>query len=252
MIIVQKLFILSLFFFIFLTFTNSAYAADFFYPITHATERITIKPYGAYINTSFYEGKESLFKSARPQGYHTGTDFETLDDEENKPVPVYAISDGKILFIGDIDGYGGVILLSLNNNIQTALYGHIKTTGINIKKGDTISGGTVLTYLGEAFSKETGSERKHLHFGIYNGIDAYFVGHENTKENLSKKWTDPIQFLRENNAQEPGNMTNDEFKMKDTSVVAQPVTQTKSKQAPPQEELGPLKKLIRWIQNLFV
>ena len=47
-------------------------------------------------------------------------------------------------------------------------------------------------------------------------------------------------------------MTNDEFKMKDTSVVAQPVTQTKSKQAPPQEELGPLKKLIRWIQNLFV
>ena len=248
----QKLFIfLPLLFLFFLSAKNTS-AAGFFYPITHTQERITLKPYGTFVDAAFYKNKEDLFKSARPQGYHTGADFEILEGEQNKPIPVYAVGDGKILYAGDVNGYGGVILLSLKNNSQTAIYGHIKTTGISIKKGDTISAGTVLTYLGNAFSDETGEERKHLHFGIYNGTDIYFTGHEKTKENLLKKWVDPIQFLRENNAQEPGSMTNEEFKMKDTSVIAEPVTQTKSKQIMPEEELGPLKKIIRWIQNLFV
>jgi hypothetical protein len=62
--------------------------------------------------------------------------------------------------------------------------------------------GQRITYLGDAFSEETGGERKHLHFGIHKGIDLYFLGHEQTKEDLNLNWEDPTKFLRAKGAVE--------------------------------------------------
>jgi murein DD-endopeptidase MepM/ murein hydrolase activator NlpD len=154
------------------------------------------------IDRGFYIGKENIFPT-QYTGYHSGTDLEILPGEENILVPVYAITTGKIIFIGMVSGYGGVILQTLNNNGFTALYGHLKIDTVNLKVGDTVNAGASLAYLGEGFSYQTGGERKHLHLGIYKGSGLYFHGYETNINLLQKLWVDPVQFLKDKSAIDP-------------------------------------------------
>jgi murein DD-endopeptidase MepM/ murein hydrolase activator NlpD len=190
---------------LFLLFPERA-SAVWFYPTDKYYERQTVKGFGEYIDGNFYKGKETLFPYNRFYGYHAAVDLEIFPGEMNTKVPVYAASSGTITYIGTLSGYGGVILEKPDNENNTVLYGHVKIENLSIKVGDRVetnSNPVILTYLGDQFSAETSKERKHLHVGIYKGIDLYFVGHEPSLDKLQSRWIDPNIFLKAKNAVDP-------------------------------------------------
>lgn len=185
---------------------HGAIAQTWFYPLDKTPERESYKVFGQFIDKGFYAGKENLFPN-RFYGYHAGSDLEISPEELKKDVPIYAVSSGTIVFVGPVSGYGGLILEKIDNEDLTALYGHLKLTGSRLKTGDHVDLGQVISYLGNAFSSETGGERKHLHFAIYKGHDLYFRGYEDNKKALNEKWLDPLTFLSRKIAAVPSTET---------------------------------------------
>lgn len=177
--------------------TTGVYSQAFYFPMDRYSERIRVKNFGTLVDDAFYQGKEALFPFNRFFGHHAAVDLEIFGGEENSDVLVYAVTSGKIKYIGSLPGYGGLILQTIDGEERTALYGHVKITDLDIKVGDEVTAGRKLTLLGDGFSKETSRERKHLHFGIYKGVDLYFKGHEQTRELLIAKWEDPTDYLKQ-------------------------------------------------------
>jgi hypothetical protein len=155
-------------------------------PIDRALERVTKKPFGIFITP-----KDSPVQPERFSGYHTGTDFETFPDEQNSDVPVYAITNGKILIKKSASGYGGVLVESgkINGEAVTIIYGHLNLASINKKTGDALSAGERIGILGQGFSRETDGERKHLHLGIHKGSSVNILGYVAKKSDL-EGWID--------------------------------------------------------------
>lgn len=182
-------------------FSASAQTQSWYFPIGNYAERGSYKMFDQYFDKNSYVGKESLFPT-QYTGYHAATDWEILSGEENTDVPIYAVTDGKISFIGPVGGYGGVILLNLANDSYTAIYGHVKLSSSSLKAGDSVKAGQFLANLGKGFSSETGGERKHLHFGIYNGKGNYFKGYESSQQAIQSKWIDPIAYLKNKGAKD--------------------------------------------------
>lgn len=182
-------------------FPLSASAVDqnWYFPIQGFETRQQYKTFDQHWDKNAYKGKEALFPT-QFTGYHVADDLEINKGEENQNVPVYAVSDGKITFAGPVGGYGGSILLSIANDSHTALYGHIKLSSLKVKAGDSVKAGQELAYLGNAFSSETGGERKHLHFGIYNGKGIYYRGYESSEATVRNKWVDPMAYLKQKGA----------------------------------------------------
>lgn len=190
-------------------FLNTPVLAEnqqWYYPIQGFESRQQYKTFNQYIDKNFYRGREALFPT-KYTGYHVADDLEINKGEENEDVPVYAVADGKITLAGPVSGYGGVILLSIDNDLHTALYGHVKLGSLKVKAGDTVRAGQELGYLGNAFSSETGGERKHLHFGVYNGKGIYYRGYEQSETIVKSKWIDPAAYLKEKGAIEPDQTT---------------------------------------------
>jgi len=161
-------------------------------PIENAKAHITKKPFGIYITP-----QNSPVQPERFSGYHTGTDFEVTSDELNKEVPVFAISDGVILEIRKVSGYGGVIIQSakINGENTTVLYGHILINeSFTPTKGDNISKDTKIATVAPNKSEYSDGERKHLHAGIHKGTDISYAGYVNTKTELSA-WLNIENFL---------------------------------------------------------
>lgn len=170
------------------------FAENFQYPLEKTLERSSYKSFGQYFDKNFYIGKENLFPN-QFIGYHVGTDLEIFPQEKDTDVPVFAVGNGIISFMGPVTGYGGLILEKFDDMDLTALYGHLKLSSTNIKVGDRVNTDQTLALLGDEYSSETAGERKHLHFAIYHGQDLYFKGYENTKDELDQKWIDPMRFL---------------------------------------------------------
>jgi murein DD-endopeptidase MepM/ murein hydrolase activator NlpD len=187
---------ICVFLFLFIT-PQKSLALTWAYPLDRTLERASYKTFGQLIDKQFYVGKESLFPN-RFYGYHAGSDLEIFPEELNKDVLVSAISSGIIIFVGRVSGYGGLILEKIDNEDLTVLYGHLKLENSWLKVGDRVDTGAQVALLGDAFSGETGGERKHLHFAIYEGHGLYFRGYEDNKNALDESWLDPITFLREN------------------------------------------------------
>ena len=181
-----------------------AFASAWYYPMDKYDARQTVKGFGQLIDDNFYKGKENLFPFNRFYGYHAAVDLEIFTEEKEVDVPVYSIHSGTITYVGELSGYGGVLLLNLDDSGETALYGHIRVSD-SVKKGTKINGEKpqIIAYLGKEFSSETSRERKHLHFGIYKGKDLYFHGHEKSLGVISSKWLDPNEFLNEKQAVTP-------------------------------------------------
>jgi murein DD-endopeptidase MepM/ murein hydrolase activator NlpD len=177
-------------------------AASWYYPLEKTLQRQSLKAFGQYIDRNFYNTAPDVFPT-KFYGYHVGTDWEIFPDELMKEVPVYAVSSGTISYSGTIDGYGGLILEKLADENKTALYGHLKPTSL-IQSGSRVQAGEKIAVLGAAYSQETAGERKHLHFGIYLGNDQYFKGYEESKTTVNSKWVNPVLFLKEKGAVEPG------------------------------------------------
>lgn len=219
-----------------------------YYPMDQYDQRQTVKGFGTFVDDNFYKGKETLFPYNRFYGYHAAVDLEVFGNEQNDKVPVYAVTDGTVAYIGSLQGYGGVVLEKLNSESKTALYGHVKIADLSFKVGDNIKAGQLITYLGNAFSLETSKERKHLHFGIYKGEDIYFHGHETTKKQLLSKWEDPNQFLKSKQSLLP---INKDIKLGAGELMPK-VTVTPATQNEDNVIKSFIGGIIKWVRNLFI
>jgi lipoprotein NlpD len=77
----------------------------------------------------------------------------------NPGEPVYAASDGKVVYSGQgLRGYGKLIILRHNDRFLSA-YGHNKT--LMVSEGDTVKAGDQIAEIGS-----TGIESSRLHFQI--------------------------------------------------------------------------------------
>jgi murein DD-endopeptidase MepM/ murein hydrolase activator NlpD len=150
-------------------------------PIVNYVTNRTVKRFGQYVHDRF-------------TGYHTGDDVEVAD--KTKPVPVYAIADGKVRLVKWASGYGGVMVVAfqLGGKQINAIYGHLKLSSITLKVGDKVVKGQTLATLGDDRSHETDGERKHLHFGLYEGAALKITGYVATKADLNA-WIDPQTFF---------------------------------------------------------
>lgn len=218
---------------------------SWYYPIQGFENRNQYKTFDQYWSKDSYKGREALFPT-QYTGYHVADDLEINPGEANIDVPVYAVSDGKITFAGPVGGYGGLILLDIANDSHTALYGHIKLSSLKVKAGDSVKTGQELAFLGNAFSSETGGERKHLHFGIYNGKGIYYHGYESSEATVRSKWVDPAAYLKERGTKEPGIQVSAAEPDQSSTVAA--ISQNILTSS---DNGGLLNTIIQFIENLF-
>ncbi|HEU0050637.1 MAG TPA: M23 family metallopeptidase [Patescibacteria group bacterium] len=152
-------------------------------PIAGYADRRTKKVFGQWVHDRF-------------TGYHLGDDIEYTDTDAE--IPVYAIATGTIRYVGaHVSGYGGVLVISFRpdgKNIN-AIYGHLNLIATNLKVGQTVGAGTFLAYLGKGYSIQTDGERKHLHFGLYEGNELRLAGYTQKKSDLAQ-WMNPTDFFR--------------------------------------------------------
>ncbi|MBP9773061.1 MAG: M23 family metallopeptidase [Candidatus Peribacteraceae bacterium] len=169
--------------------TNSSISAStsFPYPISDAKSRITKKQFGTYVTPT-----SSPIQPEKFTGFHTGIDFETFADEQDTDVSITAICEGKVIFAGHVNGYGGVLIQSClyKGEVVTVLYGHLKQSSISFKKNDVVASGDRIGILGKGFSNEIDFERKHLHLGIHTGNSIEYRGYVKSDNELSG-WIDP-------------------------------------------------------------
>ncbi|MFH0834588.1 MAG: M23 family metallopeptidase [Patescibacteria group bacterium] len=160
------------------------------YPIENFATGITKKPFGIYITP-----KTSPVQPERFTGYHTGVDIETIAEQKDTDVWVYAIADGKVELKRRVNGYGGVLILSyvIDGQTYSALYGHLNLPE-NLQVGDAVKAKQALTTLGAGFSTATDGERKHLHFSLKPGLDLDLRGYVKNESELAG-WIDPVKFF---------------------------------------------------------
>lgn len=178
-------------------------SASWFYPITNYMSRIKYKSFGTYIDEKWYKNEPNIFPT-HFYGFHAGVDLDatTSENSDAKLVPVFAVTTGKILYVGPVQGYGGVIIQQIDQN-HLALYGHIKLSSVNSSVGEIVKAGQIICDLGNANSFETGGERKHLHFAIHKGEELYFAGYEQTLDALNANWENPTKSLQQRQAASP-------------------------------------------------
>lgn len=156
------------------------------HPVEDYNERRYFKNFGEYFQNRF-------------TGYHVAEDVEFTDalDEE---IPIVAIADGTVDRINQVGGYGGLITVqhNINNRTVTALYGHIDLESSDLNAGDQVEMGQFLANLGDHESTETDGERKHLHFGLYEGTDDRVSGYVDSQNKVSN-WINPQNFYLEHN-----------------------------------------------------
>lgn len=155
-------------------------------------ERMTKKPFGKYVTP-----QNSPVSPERFTGYHVGADFEVFSSEDPHNLVVEAICDGEIIYKGDVNGYGGVLIQSCvhNDNPVTVLYGHIWLDSVDLHIGDRVTEGDFIANLGEGHSSETDGERAHLHLGVSRGEGVELKGYANSAEAAFDGWIDPLELL---------------------------------------------------------
>ena len=165
--------------------------SGFVLPLDKARERVIKKPFEIHVDSKNSPVQPEMFS-----GYHTGTDFEAYPSEQDIDIPVYAIVSGKILTKEWANGYGGVLVesASINGNLATIIYGHLKLDSIDKKSGDSLDAGEQIGILGKGYSRETDGERKHLHLGIKKGNNVNILGYVKNKNDLVQ-WIDPMTII---------------------------------------------------------
>jgi murein DD-endopeptidase MepM/ murein hydrolase activator NlpD len=160
-------------------------------PISRALERVTKKPFGIYITP-----KNSPVQPEKFSGYHTGADFEILENETDLEVAVFAICSGSLAVKQSANGYGGVVAQNCIIAEQDAVvvYGHLNLESITAKVGQQLSAGQVIGVLGQGYSIQTSGERKHLHLSISKGSSIDIRGYVQNQSELAN-WLDPVEIL---------------------------------------------------------
>ena len=154
-------------------------------PVADFKTRVTKKPFGIYVTP-----QNSPVQPERFIGYHTGADAEYQDVTDD--VPVYAVTDGKVVLSKTASGYGGifVIEIQIDGKAHSVLYGHIRPSSLPAV-GTQVTKGVQIAVLGTGYSTETDNERRHLHFAILatNALD--IRGYVPSQSQLSG-WLDPL------------------------------------------------------------
>lgn len=160
-------------------------------PLENASERVTLKPFGIFVTP-----QDSPLEQERFSGYHTGTDFEILEGEKERGVPVKTVCSGELVQKRTASGYGGVVVqrCEIEGEPVTIIYGHLDIKSVEAEKGESLKTGERLGILGEGKSPETDGERKHLHLGLRQGEEVNIKGYVNSQEDLSD-WLDPCRYI---------------------------------------------------------
>lgn len=153
-------------------------------PIDEFKKRITKKSFGIYVTP-----QNSPVSPEKFNGFHTGIDIEYEDIFTD--VNVFSIDDGKIIYSGYVNGYGGFIAIQYSKYI--AIYGHLKPSSLIVNKS-LVKKGEKIAILGQDHSIETDNERKHLHFAILNGSKLDFRGYVQKQSDLSF-WQNPLDLF---------------------------------------------------------
>ena len=92
--------------------------------------------------------------------YHLGVDI-----ANSIGTPVVAAADGVVSYVGSMNGYGNVVMVthSIEGQEFTSVYGHL--SGFNSSVGDVVSKGTQIARMGNT-GNSTGP---HVHFEIHVG-----------------------------------------------------------------------------------
>jgi murein DD-endopeptidase MepM/ murein hydrolase activator NlpD len=174
-------------------FTLETSAVEF--PMDDFYDRITKKHFGQFITPA-----NSPIQPERFSGYHTAVDLETTEVEQDTDVPVLAIADGLIKRATTAAGYGGLLVIehTVNDEMTTAVYGHVRLSSSAKGPSDTVAKGERIAFLGTGGTSETDGERMHLHFGLLKGTSLNIRGYVSAESELSA-WYDPeewfVQFL---------------------------------------------------------
>lgn len=175
----------------------------YYYPMSgDYSSRVTFRWFGKLVSA----GEVAPDCGQSFSGYHNADDLEVTSTEKQQPVPVYAIANGRIRQISNVNGYGGLLIMEANLEGQpvTLNYGHIDINSASVRVGDTISAGQQLALLGQGCSAQTDGERKHLHFAIHKSTEIDVRGYLPTQVALNS-WINPKEFLVGQKANQPGN-----------------------------------------------
>ncbi len=175
--------------------------ANYYFPISFYTSRRLLRTFGTYVTS---QDVQTVPCGAPFTGYHTGDDLEVTSDEISRPVSVYSIAAGRVLKVGSVSGYGGLLIIAynLNNQPVTAYFGHINLATVAVTVGETVKPGEKLAELGAACSAQTGGERKHLHFALHKGPKIDERGYVSNRMELSN-WLNPLEALKNLGAKSP-------------------------------------------------
>lgn len=166
--------------------------ANFVEPISNPTNRTNKKLFGTKVSPA-----DSPVPNERFTGFHTGTDYETFENEKNVVVEVYAICGGPLKQKRTASGYGGVAVQEclIDNQVVTVVYGHLNLNSVTVNVENYLNPGDKIGNLGEQGS-ETDNERKHLHLSIHKGTAIDIRGYVSSQKLLSE-WIDPITLLKQ-------------------------------------------------------
>lgn len=164
---------------------------EFVPPISNYASRLTVRKFGQLVTPA---DAKTLVCGATFTGYHTGDDLETTPSEQNQPIPVSSVADGKIISVSWVKGYGGLIVAQYPD--FTAYYGHIDLSSTTLKSGDKITRGEFLANLGRGCSSQTDGERKHLHFALHRGLSTDLRGYVSAQNQLLN-WLDPSTIIKQ-------------------------------------------------------
>lgn len=118
----------------------------------------------------------SDYKTRNPKRKnHNGIDFVTRIGNLNTTDYITAIDDG-IVTISKYSISAGYYVQIKHKNDYTTRYLHMKKGSLKVKKGDKVTKGQILGYMGNTGN----SSGAHLHFDVYNG----------------KSYVDPVPFLQ--------------------------------------------------------
>lgn len=150
-------------------------------PVIEFKDRVTKKKFGLFVTPDHSPVQPEKFS-----GFHTGVDVE-FDDVEAE-VEVVAMDEGKVIQVGKIKGYGGVVIIKHQEFLS--LYGHVVA---NVVEGQRVRKGEKIAVLGKGYSSDTNGERKHLHFGIIKGEKVDLSGYVHDRSDLDF-WIDPMSL----------------------------------------------------------
>lgn len=162
-------------------------------PLPNSRQRPQLLTFGRYVTPD--PAQNPIDPPERFTGYHTALDLEIHEEEQDEDIPVHAVCTGEIASSDLVSGYGGLVVqrCKFNGDDTTVIYGHLDADSLPAT-GERIQSGGVLGTLAQAYSEESGFNRKHLHLGIHTGTEIDVRGYVQTQAEL-ENFLDPKEVL---------------------------------------------------------